>query len=73
MGAGTGEALPGPVAAAAGAGGAYNRFNGKSHPAGRASDGVVVPLAGPWQDNPARGKDPCCVTCLMRTEGPVNA
>lgn len=40
---GTGETLPGPGIDKPGAAGAYNRTNGKSHRAGRESDGVTVP------------------------------
>ena len=70
---GTGEALAGPGLRWPGAAGAYNRSNGKSHRAGRASDGAVLPLEGEGQHNPARGKGPCCITRLRRREGPVNA
>jgi len=42
VGTETGEALVGPGGASPGAAGAYNRSNGKSHRADRASDGVVV-------------------------------
>gem|GEM_PF-3212550 len=57
MNTGTGEALPGPDVASSGAAPAYNQSNGKSHRAGWASDGVIVPLEGSGQHNLARGKD----------------
>jgi hypothetical protein len=40
---------------------AYNRAHGKWWAATRASEGVVVPLDGAGQHNPAGGKDPCFI------------
>jgi hypothetical protein len=40
---------------------AYNRHNGKWRAATRESEGVVVPLDGSGQHNPAGGKDPCFI------------
>jgi len=59
-----GKPSPAPGACGPGAGGAYNRWNGKSRRAGRVAEGVAVPLEGLGQHNPARGKDPCHVTRL---------
>src|SRR4029450_5867733 len=46
----------------------YNRHNGKWRAATRESEGVVVPLDGLGQHNPAGGKDPCFIdaSCWRR-------
>jgi hypothetical protein len=53
---------------------AYNRqTTGKWRAATRASEGVVVPLEGQGQHNPARGKDPCFIGAHAGGRGSVSA
>jgi len=66
-----GRPSPAP-ACGPGAADAYNRTNGKSHRAGRASEGVVVPLEGTGQQNPARWEGPLLRLCLWNREESVH-